>query len=307
MTDTFSAWLNDHVFSPTELEAYQLCPYRFYAQAFLKLQPEVHREVELTPPEIGQTLHRVLEKLMSQGAKSFERASSLLEDELQTLLPTRPHLSKVLLEFQKKRMLRTLESFTEDLKEERSAASPLQPKYFEWSFGQRTPPLEIDDGHGGKIRVRGRIDRIDVDEERRQFLIVDYKTGSTKITGNQIKSGDALQLPLYVLAVQQLLLPGYEPIGGVYHQLSDMTKKDGLLHAERLPAFLDLHSRSSSIVPAAQWDATLENILTRVREIVDAIRSERFESHETACEPYCPYQDICRLRFLETAKPGATS
>lgn len=293
-TEDFQTWLNGHVFTPSELESYQLCPYRFYAQAYLKLEPEVRHEVELTPPEIGQTLHRILEKLLSRGPRTLEQARRLVDEEIASLLPKRPHLSKVLLEFQKQRILRTLENFIEDLHAQ--GAGSLQPKFFEWSFGRDSPPLETPDGKGGVIKIRGRIDRIDVDEKAKRFLVVDYKTGSTKITGNQIRCGEALQLPLYVLAVQSLLLPDYEPIGGVYYQLSDMSRKDGLLHAERLPSFLDLHPRSSSIVPAAQWNATCETILDCVRGIVAGIRNEAFASRDEPCETYCPYQDICRLR-----------
>ncbi len=145
-----------------------------------------------------------------------------------------------------------------------------------------------------------------MDEKAKRFLVIDYKTGSTKITGNQIRSGEALQLPLYIFAVQSLLLRDYEPIGGVYYQLSDMSKKDGLLHAERLPSFLDLHPRSSSIVPAAQWNSTCETIREGVRGIVAKIRSEAFESHDEACETYCPYQDICRMRTAGFQADGGT-
>jgi len=304
MTTEFQSWLGDHLFTPSELDAYQLCPFRFYAQAYLKLTPEVRRDVELTPPEIGSLVHRVLERVLRVGA-IHELPLQILDEELKKFRKDRPHLSQVLAEFQRKRIVRTLENFIDDLKEERATSSGFRPKFFEWSFGRETPPLEIADGRGGAIRIRGRIDRIDVDEARKQFLVIDYKTGSTKITGNQIKSGEALQLPLYILAVQSLLLPDYEPIGAVYHQLSDLSKKDGLLHAERIPSFLDLHPRSSSIVPAAQWEPVMEKILDGVRDIVGKIRDEAFASHENACETYCPFQDICRLRNLQQTPAGA--
>ncbi len=45
----FSTWLDSHVFTPSELESYLLCPFRFYAQAYLKLEVEVRRDVEMSP------------------------------------------------------------------------------------------------------------------------------------------------------------------------------------------------------------------------------------------------------------------
>jgi hypothetical protein len=96
--------------------------------------------------------------------------------------------------------------------------------------------------------------------------------------------------------VSQLLLPGYEPIGGLYHQLATMEKKDGLLHADRLPDGLEIHPRSSSLVPGAKWENAFQRILERIGEIIAEIENADFPSHSEPCEPYCPYQDICRIR-----------
>lgn len=292
----FHRWLTGHIFTPSELEAYQLCPFRFYAQAVLKLRAEVRNEVEMTPPETGRLLHTVLEKLLRDSPVTRERSEELLAREMTVFRKDRPLLSPVLLELHQKRIQRTLDSFIEDFEEERTRQRSLTPRHFEWSFGVETDPLIIPNPGGDPIRLRGRIDRIDIDERQKRFLAIDYKTGSTKITGNQIKRGEALQLPLYVLAVGRLLLPGYEPIGGVYYQLSDMTMKDGILHAERLPEFIELHPRSSSLVPATKWDGIFEGIEEKVRTIVTEIHKGEFPSHPEPCDPYCPYRDLCRIR-----------
>jgi len=292
------SWLDPHIFTATDLENYQLCPYRFYASAILKLRPENPLDVELNPAEIGSLVHRVLEKGLRSGAVS-ELSRKPLDDEFEKLASSRPHLSQPLLEFQKQKIARMLVSFAEDFEEEREQASDWKPYYFEWGFGQETPPLVLRDADGRPVSFRGRIDRIDVNERLKRFLVIDYKTGSTKITGNKIKSGEALQLPLYILAVQNLLLKDYEPAGAVYYQLSDMSKQDGLLHAERLPSSLDIGPRSSSLIPAAKWDGILESIQTKAGLIVSQIRNtpeDGFGSKAEPCEPYCPYQDICKLR-----------
>jgi ATP-dependent helicase/nuclease subunit B len=288
----FPQWLQEHVFSPTELEDYQLCPYRFYASAYLGLKAANPLEVELTPLEIGSLVHRLLEQFFKKNVLN-------LDQEFATLQTERPHLSQPLLALQKKRIERMMISFVDDLERERAQASDWKPRYFEWTFGRGTPPLLLKDSDGRPASFRGRVDRIDVNETEKRFLIIDYKTGSTKISGNRIKAGEALQLPLYLLATQELLLKGYEPAGAVYYHLSDMSKQDGLLHAERLPAFLDVGPRSSSLVASSKWKATLETIQTKVGEIVSAIRKtpeEGFLSHSEPCEPFCPYQDICRMR-----------
>ena len=286
MDPNFQTWLDDHLFTPSELEAYLLCPFRFYARAFLKLKEETTWEVEMTPAETGQVLHRILERFFSSKKDILQ----LMEEVLTGFQKDRPHLSPVLFQLQKEKIARMLLSFVDQQQTEASKRGSLIPKQFEWSFSGLTlegsPP----------IRIRGRIDRIDVDSKQKRFLVIDYKTGSTKVTGKQIRSGEALQLPLYIMAVQKLLLPDYEPIGGVYFHLSDLSQKDGILHADRLPDFLELHPRSSSLVPAGQWDEIFETTRRRVGEIVTEIRKGEFLSKPEPCEPYCPYQDICRIR-----------
>jgi ATP-dependent helicase/DNAse subunit B len=304
MTDPlFASFIRTHVFTATDLENFRLCPYRFYASAFLKLRQEDPLEVELTPAEIGSLVHKVLERLFVEGSAAGPSPlfpENILNEELGILTADRPHLSRPLLTFQKRRIERMLASFVEDLERERAQASDWQPRFFEWSFGGDRPPLALKDADGHPVSFRGRIDRIDVNERLKRFLVVDYKTGSTRITGNQIKSGESLQLPLYLLAVQRLLLRDYEPAGAVYYQLSDMSKRDGLLHAERRPEHLDVGPRSSSCIPAAKWDEVLESIESKAGEVVSEIRNARaFASSPEPCEPFCPYQDICRMRSCE--------
>ena len=299
--NNFKLWLQDHIYTPSELESYLLCPYRFYAESFLKLEADSELEVELSPSEIGSLLHRVLEKILKSSEPTCERAMSLLEQEITERSPAHPQWIPALVENQKKKIALTITAFLEDDAEERKKARSLQPRFMEWSFGKKSDPLVLT--HEGKqVRLAGRVDRIDVDEEAKRFLVIDYKTGSTKITGNQIRSGASLQLPLYIWAVQKLLLPDYEPVGGLYYSLWDMSKKDGILHADRLPPFLEIHPRSSSLIPAAQWKIVFQSLRQKVFEIVAKIEKEEFPTLAPdvwePCEAYCPYQDICRMRSV---------
>ncbi len=298
----FKTWLDKHIFSASEIESYLLCPFRFYAQSYLKLAPETRWEVEMTPAETGLILHRILERFLKEHKKEEGQEGltsgilDLMEREVANFQTSRPHLSQVLLDRHKKRISRTLLSFLEDYLHEGDKQKTLKPLHLEWSFGSDTSPLEIKGTNGKPIKIRGRVDRIDVDHAQKRFLVIDYKTGSKKITGNEIRSGEALQLPLYILAVKKLLLKDYEPMGGLYYQLSDMTMANGILHSERLPDFLELHPRSSSLVPDSEWNMIFSRVEDKVRHVVSQITEGRFASGTKPCEPYCPYQDICRIR-----------
>ena len=57
------------------------------------------------------------------------------------------------------------------------------------------------------IRLRGRIDRIDLHRTQRTARVIDYKTGRKPkgLDKNKLASGEALQLPLYLMAAARLL------------------------------------------------------------------------------------------------------
>lgn len=295
----FSEWIQDHVFSATELENYLACPYRFWAQHYLEIKPQNQWTIEISPMERGILLHRVLEKVLQVSSASLEnlqsKAFSFLEHELSSLKTQYPTLSPFLLSRQTESLKRTLKNFLTLFLEEKEKRQSLLPKYFEWSFGHQTPALEIKNLHEEKILFKGRIDRIDIDPVQKTFLIIDYKT-SGGTTGSQILAGHSFQLPLYILAVKKLLLPDYEPIGALYYNLASLEQKDGLLHTDRLPDFIDLHPSSSTLVPPATWDRFFEETEVKIAEIISQIRQGDFPSEKEPCQDYCPYQEICQLR-----------
>ena len=68
------------------------------------------------------------------------------------------------------------------------------------------PMLEIGAGEQ-VVKLRGRIDRIDLLETPtgRFFRVIDYKTGTVPSLA-QVKKGEMLQLVLYAMAVEKLML-----------------------------------------------------------------------------------------------------
>ena len=83
---------------------------------------------------------------------------------------------------------------------------PTTPYRFELKFGEGDsahPILELAQA-GARLKLRGRIDRVDlVQTPWPAFRVIDYKSGSVP-TSTEVKFGEMLQLPLYAMAVQQL-------------------------------------------------------------------------------------------------------
>ena len=93
--------------------------------------------------------------------------------------------------------------------DERRGGGALRPVMAEMPFGRDgVPPVEIRLSNGRTLRIRGSIDR--VDEGPGGFVVLDYKTGSSKSykhldPANPTDHGRHLQLGLYAEAARQLL------------------------------------------------------------------------------------------------------
>ena len=55
------------------------------------------------------------------------------------------------------------------------------------------------------MKIRGKIDRIDIDEKEKTFEVVDYKLSGKKPKRDELDEGLSLQLPLYMYAAKELI------------------------------------------------------------------------------------------------------
>jgi len=200
--------------------------------------------------------------------------------------------------------------------------SPPVPKHFEVSFG----PAESDDAgddplskreayelscNGMTIRLSGRVDRIDVGLVDGQvvFNVLDYKTNmSNRFRWQDINDLKMLQLPLYAMAVQNLLLADQNAIpwaGGYWHV------RDGGFHPKSAVTF---HERTDAgIRRKVQWEELRERLIRHVAGLVAGIQQGQFPMHcdDEKCTGLCDYKTVCRVhtvRSLEkTWQPPSTS
>jgi RecB family exonuclease len=94
--------------------------------------------------------------------------------------------------------------------------SGMLPGAFEARFGKMMYGNDDDDATlsddeplaitaaGREIKLLGRIDRIDWDEARSRFRVIDYKTGKY-YKKNTLDRGESLQLPIYLHAAARML------------------------------------------------------------------------------------------------------
>ena len=275
-----------HVWSPSRLETYGTCPFRFYVETALEIQPQDLPEEGLDAAVLGSILHSVLEKVFTSLAPE-ERSS---EEKLLEILPRildwefaeaprkyafRP---SALWEEQKREWLLRLKN---TLKELLKASQGWQPVYFEQFFSPKNDSgLVIKGKNGEEIRLRGVIDRVDRDALG-NLRVLDYKTGSSHLSLDDLLQKRRLQLPLYALAARDALKLG-EVSEGIYWGV--LSGRAGSL---RLSKFEQAGLRG--VEGAAAWAADA------VAEIVLGIRGAEFPPlpPQGGCPAYCAAAAWC--------------
>jgi ATP-dependent helicase/nuclease subunit B len=302
----------DRVFSPTALEEYISCPFKFFLHHVLHLEAleEPSEEIEVT--RRGQAYHRAMarlhRKLKASGVHgptdavtqdvTHEMTEAVEEDVRRAPSPA----AKELWRLEGRRLVRTAERYVTQWRKflkpwlERDVAP--QPDLFEADFGLPSAdgaapvgPLvvRIDDI---EVRVSGRIDRVDLVEldDGVGFWIIDYKTGrSGHYTGKALAEYSRLQLTLYALAVEEVLLAGRaaRPLGLAYWLVSEAGPKVAL--PGRAPGqWLD---------DGRRWRTIREDLRQWVATLVRNIRQGNFvlQPREENCTQTCSFGQTCRI------------
>ena len=186
-------------------------------------------------------------------------------------------------------------------KEVEEECSPLVPTYFEFSFGMpadtgddpasEPEPVGLAVGGGSEaLRIKGRIDRIDITAEG-LFSICDYKTGSVLVSKKEIEAGKALQLPLYISAFEQV--SGKRGVAAGYYRIRREVENKVVLCDE---SGRDLIC-SSRPRPTPDLRELLKHSIGSAAEYVRRIRSGIFSLvQERKCpNAYCEFRFVCRF------------
>ncbi len=192
----------------TQLENLLLCPFRFFAETALSLEPVNGPQTGIEPMERGEIVHRIL----SEFARGLGAAApDWPEDQGKALKFLEETVDKILgkkLEdpFWKVERLRLMgdEKFPgllkEWLEEERKRGRE------GWRIEAAEEPFEdLSIGDTG-ITLRGRVDRVDSHPDRGKVLW-DYKTGDAPPKKEVLEEKVRPQLPAYLLSLKEGRLP----------------------------------------------------------------------------------------------------
>jgi len=191
------------------LEGFARCPFQYFARYGLGL--EERPEFELGPPDLGSLYHEVLrrffERTCTEGLRWADldsgAARTIVREELEKAVPTLK--ADVLRASERNKALledagRALEEYVEILLVH-AQRTDFEPVAAEVNF--RDAP-DLDLGERRRLKIRGRIDRVDAVPASRPPLVrvVDYKSSKRTLELWRVEAGLDLQLTTYLLALR---------------------------------------------------------------------------------------------------------
>ena len=208
----------DDALSPTSLESWATCPFRYLLARVLRVREVERPEAtdRIGPLERGSLVHKVLAEFLDaveprtapdQPWDHAERALLLAIGERYCNeaesegLTGRPLLWKL----DRRRILRELEGFLdtdEEIRGELGVVPRAGARELAFGFGGDSgAPATITLADGRVVRFHGRIDRVDQGPNGSPIVVFDYKTGRPEDPTKGLERGNRLQLPVYGLAM----------------------------------------------------------------------------------------------------------
>lgn len=283
---------DEAVLSASRLEALGRCPLRYLHSTVLRIyppdDPELDPDVWLDHRQRGSLLHDVFEATMrtawADGVKPDEagfeaRALEILSERIQVLREEVPIPGEGTLQRETAALRDDVRSFVRMIRSDgpKSVAFELT-----FGLGEEDPvTIELD---GGRLRLRGAIDR--VDEDLAGLHVIDYKTGGAFGYGpDAFNGGRRLQHAVYARAAEQQL--GVEVVDGQYHfptrKGQNQTFTYDRLQLSGLEALLDL--------------------------LLEGVAKGHFVPTDEPDDcTFCDFADICRVRrdaYGKTESPMA--
>ncbi len=298
------------VLSPSAIEQYVNCPYRWFAGSRLRPQPP---DELLGPIEQGVFVHSVFEAFYSRiqqelGCKRIDpptlsEAQSLLERVFDAVLAMQPNVQDnarfiPLTPVERARANRLKQMLVRNL----AVQAQLMPSFLPELLECRVEPEQGIDYAG--VRIRGRADRVDVDAQRGNFVVIDYK-GS--VVGHEAgidpdeSEEFALPAKIQALVYAQVLSRGVvdaHPVGALYLCYRS-TEPKGSVAGSFDDAFLDVQGF------AGGKSAVKMNFCSYLDMVEDLVGERLVRLYEGCIEPnpmgvqscrYCPVAN-CERRL----------
>lgn len=303
--DELNEQIPDIKYSATQLELYAQCPFKYFMRRILKIEGEKEPVEEIEALELGRILHDILFSFYTKltehnlsmsncSEKVFEKAVNIMKE-----IASEYHNNEILnysFSFHEKEKLFGInDDFTQSilykfLTYERNESDEFKPELFELAFGYD----EIYEING--VKIRGKIDRLEIDHKNIKINVVDYKLSGKKPTKEELLQGYSLQLPIYLIAAEDILnkikSEKYSPNKMIIYSLKFNDDEFG-----KIAVNLSRKKDDNSI------EELLDITRNKIKEIIENINSGKFnladsEKIRSKICSYCEYGYICRVKEI---------
>jgi ATP-dependent helicase/DNAse subunit B len=268
----------DVVFTPSELDTLDDCPFLFLARHRLKIRVEDLPDFEVSPMEIGILAHRILREFYSAPVGESEtQASARMQEIIERLLARvdidgqgeKTVIDPALWKIRRPQLVRALLEYTKFAVRDSRDGYETVPEYLEQSFPVAQMGMTMLSGRPDRVAVRrtnGQLSGIRIDDFK-------YSSASSE-TSRQLQ--ESFQIPIYAYLAARALQAGPDV----------MTEGRYLL----------LRSPSTPVVSQSVDSVLLDDIRTRLDGLIGKVRSGTLHPEPARADDCktCDYRRLCR-------------
>lgn len=308
-------------FSPTALESYGACPYKFFVKHILKVEPADDHSEELDAKEFGTLLHEILRNFHTRLNEENKTLRNCSDEQLKTYLKEMIDIaganSRVVLKelldtesfISAEKILgiagdQTMSILWQYLLESRKNDSGLEPALFENHFRD----LKLTGLNSEKITapyqisLHGTIDRIDIDPVNKLYKVIDYKSGSKDYPAEDVKRGSRLQIPVYLMAtVKGSVSKLPEDHSYLFPQIFSLKYDEESFGTSDVRIIRSGSRGDTPGLAKSHWDEVLAMTEENIKKFVLGIFEGKFPltgdpaRDDKACK-FCDYKELCRVK-----------
>ncbi|NOX17428.1 MAG: hypothetical protein GXO87_03995 [Chlorobi bacterium] len=308
-------------FSVSQLENFAKCPFKFFGERILNLQTKEDPSEEIEALELGSVLHQIFfefyteirnEGVSLREGKTDQKTINYAKRKLFTIAKKKLDaavFSSPLAFLQREKILGyngdKEDSILSRFVETERKLETGKPSFFETSFGtmerrgsdellSSPEPIKI-----GNVKLRGKIDRVDLTEDG-AITVIDYKLSGKSVSAKDLNRGIQLQLQVYLQAVYTMLSKvggkDYKPLGMGIYSLKFSDKDFGF----SLATPYGKRKRLNDDEKIAEILKLINNSSEKIIEYVQSISEGKFnlsewEDREKIACKYCSLSYICRV------------
>lgn len=283
--------------SPSVIENYLKCHFIYLAQKEFKLMDPADVDIDIDRRKGGQFQHALVEALIKKSV-DFQMPETEILQILEALRQEHLHI-----------------------RSDDSTWIPRRTQFLKWSqhfltresdWKKQFPESQIlalespwsvqFQFKENKITFRGRIDRVDGNRERQEWMVLDYKSSAAGMPAvkSWIEKGK-LQLLFYLWAIECGVLPEIQgkALGAFYYDLRTLNREKGLrldVETTLLPAI----KRKNSAIDIEKYQLLMASFQEVMEDILINLSAGDFKPEprdESDC-PTCTWKKICRAPHL---------